>query len=104
MTFSHHLENSKMLLEDGEEASDKLVILVGGRSSFARKFMIEETLDVSEGQFYPYFHIDELSIKFSVYVTAQTTTFRPQCCYTGKHLWFNQLLILLNFLWHSLTQ
>lgn len=33
------------------EESEKPVILVGVRSSFARKLTIEETLDISGGQF-----------------------------------------------------
>lgn len=51
MSFAHDLQNSKMLLEDGEQESEKPVLLVGVRNSFARKLLIEETLDILEGQF-----------------------------------------------------
>lgn len=49
MTFVHDLQNSKMLLKDGGEESEMPVLLVGVRSSFARKLIIEETLDILEG-------------------------------------------------------
>lgn len=39
------LTEFKDVLEDGEE-SEKPIILVGVRSSFARKFTIEETPDI----------------------------------------------------------